>query len=99
VKTKTLHHALTKLTLLWLLASHIAWAQPLKGPLPEEQREIIQYLDNGLSIVVVGQTPEAVKVAQNHARIVTGFTEEGSAAVRNSHLPSVGSDAIDPGAE
>jgi hypothetical protein len=46
----------------------------------------IEYLDHGIRVKVIGKTPEAVKVAQNHARIVTGFAEKGATAVRERHL-------------
>ncbi len=45
----------------------------------------VEYLTNGIKVVIVGKTPEAVKVAQNHAQIVTGFTKQGAAAVRAEH--------------
>ncbi len=46
--------------------------------------EIIE-LDNGLEVRVTGATPAAVRVAQNHARIVSGFVNEGEAAVQREH--------------
>lgn len=46
--------------------------------------EIID-LDNGVEVQVTGATPAAVRVAQNHARIVNGFVNEGEAAVRRKH--------------
>lgn len=58
----------------------------------------IEHLDNGVKIVVTGKTPEAIKVARNHARIVTGFTLEGAAAVQRRHDPVYGSKASKPGA-
>ncbi|NNC88492.1 MAG: hypothetical protein HKN82_08560 [Akkermansiaceae bacterium] len=45
----------------------------------------VEYLEDGISVVVTGKTPEAVKVARNHARIITGFTTKGAAAVRERH--------------
>ncbi len=45
----------------------------------------INLLENGFRITVSGKTPEAVLVAQNHARIVTGFVEEGQRAVGREH--------------
>ena len=45
----------------------------------------IKLLENGFKITVVGKTPEAVLVARNHARIVTGFVEEGQSAVEREH--------------
>lgn len=50
----------------------------------------VEHLDNGIRVVVVGKTPEAVKVAQNHARIVTGFTKKGADAVSERHAPVLG---------
>ena len=49
----------------------------------------VEYLDNGIRVVFVGTTPEGVKVAQNHAQIVTGFTNEGSTALRKSHAKAL----------
>lgn len=43
----------------------------------------------GLAVIVKGKTPRAIKVAQNHARIVTTFAKEGSASVEREHLNSV----------
>lgn len=45
----------------------------------------ITELDDGVRVEVVGKNADAVKVAQNHARIVTGFTEEGAKAVERKH--------------
>jgi hypothetical protein len=36
-------------------------------------------------MVASGKTPEAVKVAQNHARIVSGFLEKGPAPMHEKH--------------
>ncbi len=46
-------------------------------------------LPNGLQVTMVGATPEAVAVAHNHARIVSGFVEEGPPAVRREHAPAL----------
>ncbi len=45
----------------------------------------IMPLENGVKVEVKGKTPEAVKVAKNHARIVSGFVEEGQKAVQRKH--------------
>ena len=45
----------------------------------------IELLKNGVRVVVKGKTPNAVKVARNHARIVSGFVEIGSEAVGREH--------------
>ena len=45
----------------------------------------VEYLDNGIKVIVTGKTPEGIKVAQNHARIVTGFTQSGAEAVQRKH--------------
>ncbi len=50
----------------------------------------IEVLDNGVRVVVTGKTPEAISVAHNHARIVTGFTERGAEAVGEPHETALG---------
>lgn len=45
----------------------------------------VEYLDNGIKVLVTGKTPEGIKVAHNHAKIVTGFTKEGATAVGREH--------------
>jgi hypothetical protein len=52
----------------------------------------VEILNNGLKIIVTGKTPEAIKVAQNHASIVTGFTKEGDKAVSREHKTALGKD-------
>ncbi|MGJ8695878.1 MAG: hypothetical protein ACSHYF_06130 [Verrucomicrobiaceae bacterium] len=42
-------------------------------------------LKNGIKIIVVGKNPRAIKVAQNHARIVSSFVKEGAASVEREH--------------
>jgi hypothetical protein len=49
----------------------------------------ITELDDGVRVVVSGKTPDAVKVARNHAKIVTGFTQEGGKAVEREHKPAL----------
>jgi hypothetical protein len=49
----------------------------------------ITEVDDGVRVVVTGKNADAVKVAQNHARIVTGFTKEGSKAVQREHKPAL----------
>lgn len=49
----------------------------------------ITELDDGVRVVVSGKTPDAVKVARNHAKIVTGFTQEGDKAVQREHKPAL----------
>lgn len=45
----------------------------------------VMLLDDGIKIDVTGKNAVAVQVAQNHARIVTGFVSEGKDAVQRSH--------------
>jgi hypothetical protein len=45
----------------------------------------IRPLENGVKVTVKGKSAEAIKVAQNHAGIVSGFAKEGSAAVQREH--------------
>ena len=47
----------------------------------------VRELANGLEIEAVGKDLEAAAVARNHARIVSGFAAEGSAAVQRTHEP------------
>jgi hypothetical protein len=49
----------------------------------------ITELDDGVRVVVIGKTADAVKVARNHAKIVTGFTQEGDKAVQREHKPAL----------
>lgn len=46
----------------------------------------------GVEMIARGKTPEAVKVAQNHARIVSGFVEKGPAQMHESHPRALGSE-------
>ncbi len=45
----------------------------------------VQYLDNGIRVTVTSNTSNGINVAQNHARIVTGFTTNGAEAVQKKH--------------
>lgn len=47
----------------------------------------VEYLKDDIRVVVAGTTDEAVKVARNHAQVVTGFTKRGSDAVQEKHDP------------
>lgn len=49
----------------------------------------VEKLENGIKVTVKGKTPEAVKVAQNHAKIVSGFVSEGQTAVSREHPKAV----------
>ena len=49
----------------------------------------IEVLENGVRVTVTGKTPEAIKVAQNHASIVSGFVDEGDEAVGREHHPTL----------
>jgi hypothetical protein len=61
--------------------------------------ELIQYHDqlevtvedrkDGIAVVVRGSSPEAIRVARNHARIVSGFVEKGPEAVQTPHSPAL----------
>lgn len=45
----------------------------------------ITLIENGLEVTVIGKTPRAIKVAQNHANIVTSFAKEGFESVQRKH--------------
>jgi len=51
----------------------------------------------GLRVVMTGKTPAAVKIAQNHAQIVSKFVAKGWSEHDVSH-PAVASGAVDPAA-
>lgn len=42
-------------------------------------------LPNGVKVTVKGKSLEAIQVARNHAKIITGFVENGAAAVQREH--------------
>lgn len=50
----------------------------------------VEQLDDGIRVVVTGKTPEAIKVAQNHAKVVSQFAAKGAAAVSEQHEPALG---------
>lgn len=45
----------------------------------------IETVENGIAVVVEGKTPAAILVAQNHAKIVSGFVEKGPEQMHASH--------------
>ncbi|MDF1810860.1 MAG: hypothetical protein P1V20_01545 [Verrucomicrobiales bacterium] len=45
----------------------------------------IEKIDGGIAAIVTGKTPEAILVAQNHARIISGFIANGSAQMHVRH--------------
>lgn len=47
-------------------------------------------IDGGVASNVSGKTPEAIKVAQNHARILSEFVEKGPAKMHDVHAAVVG---------
>ena len=49
----------------------------------------------GLEVVVTGKTPEAVKVAQNHAKIISGFIENGEVEHHARHPAALAANAKD----
>ncbi len=50
----------------------------------------IENVEGGVAVSVVGKTPEAVKVAQNHAKIVSGFVEKGETQMHAKHATALG---------
>lgn len=45
----------------------------------------VEELKNGLKVTITGKNAEAIKVAQNHARIVTKFVEKGTDELHKEH--------------
>lgn len=69
---------------------------PAFAELVEHYQEIdheFKEVDGGVEMIASGRTPEAIKVAQNHARIVSGFVEKGPAQMHEKHAPALGEPA------
>ena len=49
----------------------------------------IELMENGVSVSVVGKTPEAILVAQNHAQIISDFVEKGESQMHATHPPAL----------
>lgn len=56
----------------------------------------IHKIEKGLEVVVKGKTPEAIKVAQNHARIISGFVKEGEKQHHAEHETALGKEQPQP---
>lgn len=83
------------------LKSHVHYMKArLDAGLPVRQwdpafREVFQHhaaiqteftdLDNGIEVVVRGTTPEAIAVARNHGKVVSGFVADGPQGVQRHH--------------
>jgi len=57
----------------------------------------VEPTEKGLRVVMTGKTPAAVKIARNHAQIVSKFVAKGWAEHDVKH-PAVAASAADPGA-
>lgn len=72
---------------------------PAFGELVEHYDDLevtVEELENGLRVRVEGTTEQAVAVAHNHARIVSGFVEEGAVAVQRTHPVAIEVEAEAP---
>ena len=49
----------------------------------------IEMVEGGVSVEVVGKTEAAVRVARNHARIISGFVKKGPTAAHATHDPAL----------
>ncbi|MDF1851309.1 MAG: hypothetical protein P1U85_10780, partial [Verrucomicrobiales bacterium] len=45
----------------------------------------LEEITGGVSVSVMGKTPEAIQVAKNHAKIVSGFVEKGGEQMHATH--------------
>lgn len=52
----------------------------------------IELIKGGVKATIQGKTPEAIKIAQNHAKIVTAFTKNGSDELHEEH-PAISVDS------
>jgi hypothetical protein len=53
----------------------------------------VEPTDKGLKVTVTGKTPDAIKVAQNHATVVTDFASNGWAGHDRDHAKALGAAA------
>lgn len=68
---------------------------PAFAELVEHYKEIdheFQEVDGGVEMIAKGKTPEAIKVAKNHARIVSDFVAKGPVQMHESHPTALGND-------
>lgn len=49
----------------------------------------LENIAGGVQVTVVGKTPEAIKVARNHAAIVSGFVEKGESRMHTPHATAL----------
>lgn len=47
-------------------------------------------VDGGVEMVAKGKTPDAIKVVQNHAKIVSGFVKNGTKQMHETHPRALG---------
>lgn len=55
----------------------------------DDIRHSLEATDKGLKVVVSAKTPAAIKVAQNHATVVTDFATHGWEAHDRDHAPAL----------
>ncbi len=55
----------------------------------DDIRHSVEPTDKGLKVVVSAKTPAAIKVAQNHASVVTDFAAHGWEAHDRDHAPAL----------
>lgn len=58
---------------------------------------VIEPTDRGVKVVAHGQTPDAIKVAQNHAKVIDEFVQDGWEAHDRSHPAALTSTGDGPG--
>lgn len=61
---------------------------PAFAELVEHYKEIdhdFKEVKGGVEMIATGKTPDAVKVTQNHAKIISGFVKEGPSQMHESH--------------
>ena len=66
---------------------------PAFAELVEHYKDIdheFKEVEGGVEMIAKGKTPEAIKVAQNHARIVSGFVKKGPDQMHESHDRALG---------
>lgn len=68
---------------------------PAFAELVEHYKDIdhdFKEVEGGVEMIAKGKTPDAVKVAQNHAKIVSGFVKKGPDQMHETHAKALGGD-------
>lgn len=57
----------------------------------------VKNIKGGVAVFVIGKTPEAIQVAQNHATIISGFIDKGESQMHATHAAVVAAAEVTKG--